>query len=197
MGRHQPQNQLDLSPLRPPRRAMATRARVNGLRACWAPTARLRSSGARTRSPASRQSRRSRKRSTASVGGASGPNARTDRRPRIVAARKQTIPKPLPKRSKGACGDAQGGTGTGCRLRGSLKRHGVFESRFFSLRSRFIFLCTFVAAQRACFFTENDPCRFVGRPADPTRLLKKRTPRKNIARRDGGFRAPLSPPLTR
>jgi len=32
------------------------------------------------------------------------------------------------------------------------------------------FFRTFVAAQRACFFQENDPDRFVGRTADPTRL---------------------------
>ncbi|HUY32981.1 MAG TPA: hypothetical protein VMV69_09385, partial [Pirellulales bacterium] len=48
------------------------------------------------------------------------------------AARKKTIPKPLPKRSKRAWGKAKGGAAIGCRFRGSLRRHGVFGSRFFS-----------------------------------------------------------------
>ena len=45
----------------------------------------------------------------------------------------------------------------------------VIGDRFFSLRCRLVFF-TFVAAQRACFFRENDPYRFVGRPADPPSL---------------------------
>ncbi|HUY36353.1 MAG TPA: hypothetical protein VMV69_26685, partial [Pirellulales bacterium] len=35
-----------------------------------------------------------------------------------------------------------------------------------------LFFCTFVAAQRACFFRENDPYRFVGRSADPVSLRR-------------------------
>jgi len=100
-----------------------------------------------------------------------GPREWTRRPPRIAAARKKTIPKPLPKRSKRAWGAAKGGAAIGCRFRGSLRRHGVFGSRFFSLRRRFVFR-TFVAAQRACFFRKNDPSSFVGRCADPVSLRR-------------------------
>ena len=109
-------------------------------------------------------------RAPARPGGSSGAR-------RLIALRasapreKKPIPKPLPKRSKRAWGRAKGGAAIGCRFRGSLRRHGVFGSRFFfSLRRRFVF-CTFVAAQRACFFRENDPYRFVGRSADEGRVL--------------------------
>jgi len=66
----------------------------------------------------------------------------------------------------------EGGAAIGCRFRGSLRRHGVFGIRFFSLRCRFVFF-TFVAAQRACFFRENDPYPFVGRPRGPGELAPR------------------------
>ncbi|HUY34256.1 MAG TPA: hypothetical protein VMV69_16030, partial [Pirellulales bacterium] len=100
-----------------------------------------------------------------------------------------TIPKPLPKRSKRAWGKAKGGAAIGCRLRGSLRRHGVFGSRFFF---RFAVVSFFARSllRNERVFSENDPYRFVGRVADPPSLrrgLVSKLTARSIAERGADF----------